>query len=122
MPTPPRHYKDELQDWLDGRLDGSTCDEVERHLETCAECRREYEAVAWTKREVKRLPVTEAPAELRENILRALRAESSLANVIALPPSFWKQRRRPMLAVAAVVMFAAVLASVWFLRDRKSVV
>ena len=66
---------------------------------------------------MKRLPVTEAPAELRENTLRALRAESSLANVIALPPSFWKQRRRPMLAVAAVVMFAAVLASVWFLRQ-----
>ena len=41
MPTPPRHYKDELQDWLDGRLDAARCDEVERHLETCAECRRD---------------------------------------------------------------------------------
>ncbi len=116
MPTPPRHYKDELQDWLDGRLDAATCDEVERHLESCAECRREYEAVAWTKREVKRVPVTEAPAELRGNILRALRAESSPAAVIALPPSFWKQRGRSILALAAVAMFAAVLASVWFLK------
>ena len=116
MPTPLRHYQDELQDWLDGRLDAATCDEVERHLDTCAECRREYEAVAWTKREAKRLPARETPAELRDNILRALRAESSPANVIAPPPSFWKQRLRPMLAVAAVVMFAAVLASLWFLK------
>ena len=117
MPTPPRHYKDELQDWLDGRLDAATCDEVERHVETCAECRREYEAVAWTKREVNRLPAAEAPPDLRENILRALRAESSPAAVIAPPPSFWEQRRRTILAVAAVVMFAAVLASFWFLES-----
>ena len=117
MPTPPRHFKEELQDWLDGRLDAATCDEVERHVETCAECRREYEAVAWTKREVTRLPATEAPAELREKILRALRAENSPASVIAPPPSFWKRRSRPLLAAAAVVVFAAVLASVWFLKQ-----
>ena len=116
MPTPPRHYKDELQDWLDGRLDAATCDEVERHLETCAECRREYEAVAWTKREVARLPAAEAPAELRENILRALRAESRPANIVAPPTSFWRHRLRPLLVAAAVVMFAALLAFTWFLR------
>ena len=116
MPTPPRHFKDELQDWLDGRLDAATCDEVERHLEACAECRREYEAVAWTKREVTRLPAAEAPSELREKILGALRAESNPANVIVPPPSFWKQRRRSMLAAAAVVMLAAVLAAPWFLK------
>jgi len=49
MPTPPRHFKEEIQDWLDQRLDAAMCDEVERHLETCAECRREYESVGWTK-------------------------------------------------------------------------
>ena len=119
MPTLPRHYKDELQDWLDGRLDASTCDEVERHLGACAECRREYEAVAWTKREAKRLPAAEAPAELRENILRALRAESRPANVIAPPPTFWRQRLRPILASAAAAMFAAVLASLWFLKQSS---
>jgi len=51
MPTPQRHFKDELQDWLDGRLDAETCSEVERHVETCAECRREYEAI-WLKPEI----------------------------------------------------------------------
>ena len=116
MPTSPRHFKDELQDWLDGRLDAATCDEVERHLESCAECRREYEAVAWTKREAARLAAAEAPPELRENILRALRAESSPDVVIAPPPSFWKQRLRPILAVAAVVLFLAV-GSFWLLSQ-----
>src|SRR5260221_568028 len=43
MPTPPRHFKEEIQDWLDQRLDAATCDEVERHLETCAECRRVFD-------------------------------------------------------------------------------
>ena len=117
MPTPPRHYKDELQDWLDQRLDAATCDEVERHLETCPECRREYEAMAWTKQQTtRRLVATEAPAELRAKILQSLRAESPLAEVETARPAFWRQHLRPLLAAAAVVFLAAILAAAWFLK------
>ena len=124
MPTPPRHFKDELQDWLDQRLDAATCDEVERHLETCAECRREYEAMAWTKQQTtKHFAPAEAPAELREKILQSLRAEHPLTvvemtapTVETAHPSFWRKQLRPLLAAAAVVLLAGILAGVYFLK------
>lgn len=124
MPTPPRHYKDELQDWLDQRLDAATCDEVERHLETCAECRREYEAMAWTKQQTtKRFAAAEAPAELREKILQSLRAEpprtvveTATPAVETANPAFWRKHLRPLLAAAAVVLLAGILAGVYFLK------
>ena len=117
MPTPPRHYKDEFQDWLDQRLDAATCDEVERHLETCAECRREYEAMAWTKQQTtRRLAAAEAPAELREKILQSLRPDRPVTEVETARPAFWRQDWRPLLAAAAVVLLAAILATAYFLK------
>jgi len=117
MPTPPRHYKEELQDWLDQRLDAATCDEVERHVETCAECRREYEAMAWTKQQTTRhLAPTEAPAELRATILQALRAEQPADVCETADPAFWRQHLRPLLAAAAVVLFTAILGIGYFLN------
>ena len=128
MPTTPRHYKDELQDWLDQRLDAATCDAVERHLETCAECRREYEAMAWTKQQTsQRLAAPPAPAELRARILQALRAAPPPVEVVAevsvaeaepetADPAFWRQHLRPLLAAAAVVLLTAILAAAWLLK------
>ena len=117
MPTPTRHFKEELQDWLDGRLDASTCEQVERHLETCDACRREYESVGWTKQVTARqFTAGTAPAELRAHILRALRAETPVVKVITPPPDFWTGRRRALLAAAALVLATAILAGVYFLR------
>ena len=128
MPTPTRHYQDELQDWLDQRLDAPTCDEAERHLETCAECRREYEAMAWTKQQTwQRLAAPPAPAELRARILQALRAEPPPVEVVAevsvaeaepetAAPAFWRQHLRPLLAAAALVLLTAILAAAWLLK------
>ena len=115
MPTPPRHYKAELQDWLDQRLDAATCDEVERHVETCAECRREYEAMAWTKQQTtRRIAVAKAPPELRAKILQALRAEPPAVVSETADPAFWRQHLRPLLAAAAVVLLTAILGVAYF--------
>ena len=117
MPTPTRHFKEELQDWLDGRLDAATCEEVERHLEACDECRREYESVGWVKQVAARqFTAVTAPAELRAKVLRALRAETPAAQVVTPPPDFWTGRRRALLAAAALVLASAILAGVYFLR------
>ncbi len=120
MPTPQRHFKDELQDWLDGRLDAESCSEVERHVETCAECRREYEAMWWTKKfAAQQFAATEAPAGLRENILQALRADDSPSDAETAQPAFWRKRLWPVLAAAAVVMAAAILTFTYFLKPPK---
>lgn len=117
MPTPPRHFKEEIQDWLDQRLDAATRDEVERHLETCAECRREYESVGWSKQVAARqFAPTAAPAELRADILRALRAEEPPLNVVTPPPGFWRANRRSLFAAAALLIATAILAGLYFLR------
>ena len=118
MPTPSRHFKDELQDLLDGRLDAAMSGEVERHLETCEECRREYEALRWTKQfAVNRHATTEAPADLRENILRSLRTKMELPRIVTLPPQVTKQWLRPVLAIAAVLLALAIVGAVWFTRQ-----
>ena len=120
MPIPPRHFKDELQDWLDGRLDAATCDEVERHVETCAECRREYEAMAWTKKfAAKQYAPTEAPTELRASILEAIRAEDRPTDAETAQPEFWRRRFRPLLAAAAVLMAGAILMFTYVLKQPK---
>ena len=126
MPTSTRHFKEELQDWLDGRLDAATCDQVERHLETCDECRREYECVGWGKQVAARqFRPGAAPAELRANVLRALRAEipameapetTNPENVVTPAPGFWRGHQRSMLAAAALVIMAAILSGLYFLR------
>ncbi len=118
QPTPP-HFKEELQDLLDNRLTATACAEVERHLESCVECQRQLEALRWTKQFAGRfLPVTEAPAELREKILGQLhppsqRAETAPASASAphwwnFRPGFW-----PYFAAAAVVL-AIVMGALLF--------
>ena len=118
MPAPDRHFKDEIHDLLDGRLDAAARLEVERHLETCEECRRAFDAMRWTKKfAAKRFGAPpEAPAELRDRILGALRAEAAPAKIITPPPSRWRPRTMLALASAAVLMISAVLAFVHFTR------
>ncbi|MEQ1854078.1 MAG: zf-HC2 domain-containing protein [Chthoniobacteraceae bacterium] len=123
MPTPSRHFKDELQNLLDGRLDAAMSGEVERHLETCEACRREYEALRWTKQVAsKRLAAAPAPADLRASILQSLRAEATASEsetpkIVTLPPQDAKPWLRPLLAIAAVVLALAIVGGVWFLRQ-----
>ena len=110
MPAPDRHFKEEIHELLDGRLDGAARLAVEQHLESCMECRREYEALRWTKQfaAARFAAASPAPEELRARILDALRAEAAPANVITPPPDRW----RPLLvwASAAVLMLGAIIA------------
>ncbi len=117
MPPPPKHFKEEIQAWLDQQLDTATRAEVERHLESCEECRREFEALRWTKQVAARqFKTIVAPAELRENILRALVSGDVPPNMETLPASFWRLHRRPIFAWAAVIVAAAVLSAAYFLK------
>ncbi|MFL6500763.1 MAG: anti-sigma factor family protein [Candidatus Udaeobacter sp.] len=119
MPTPPKHFKDEIQDLLDNRLDARTRAEVERHMEACTECRREFEALRWTKSfAAKQFAAKPAPSELRENILRAVEAGSGGARTITLHPSFQFRKLKPILAWAAALVALGILALILIPKHR----
>jgi len=120
MPTPPKHFKDEIQDLLDNRLDAAARAEVERHLETCDECRRQFEALRWT-REVaaKRFAPVEAPAELREKISRALRSEERPRHARIVRPHFRRPKLAAALGVAAILLIAIGLVVVFTAKPRN---
>ncbi len=121
MPAPDRHFKEEIHDLLDGRLDDAARLEVEAHLENCEECRRAFEAMRWTKKFAAShfAAPTEAPAELHARILRSLRAESQPVNIITPPPSFWRRRTFLAVASAAALMISAALAFLHFTRKPQ---
>ena len=101
---------------LDGRLDAATHAEVVRHLENCEECRREFEALRWTKQAAaKQLATTEAPAELREKILRAIRPDVRDLSDDIPRANFWSEWLRPVLGCAAILVGAAMLVFAYLL-------
>jgi anti-sigma factor RsiW len=105
--TEPVHFDDELQDLLDGRLESSTRERVERHLAACDVCRRRRGELAAVKASARRaLRVEEAPTDLSAAIASALDREADAGGRARLPSR--------ALAVAAAV--AAALALALFLR------
>jgi anti-sigma factor RsiW len=119
MPTSPKHFKDEIQDLLDNRLDAPTRAEVERHIEVCTECRHEFEALRWTKSFVaKQFAAKPAPPELRENILRALEADATSARTIPLRPGLQMQKLKPIMAWAAALVALGILALILIPKHR----
>ena len=119
MPTSPKHFKDEIQDLLDNRLDATMRGEVERHVEVCTECRREFEALRWTKSFVaKQFAAKATPSELRENVLRALETNAGSARAIPLRPSFETRRLKPILAWAAALVALGIFALILIPKQR----
>jgi anti-sigma factor RsiW len=105
-----RHYGEELQDLLDGRLAEPRRSEVAAHVEGCARCQRELEALRWVKAEVpKHVGDAELPAELSSRIRAGLDAADRRSR--------WSVPRRAWIAGAVA---AAALLLVFF-RGHKSV-
>lgn len=115
MSTPSRHFKDELQDLLDQRLDADTRAQVERHLTDCAECQREFAALRWTKNfAAEHFAAAEPPEDLTESLHSVVRAERSPESSVVIRPAIWQARRGPILAWAAVVALGAIVAASYF--------
>lgn len=116
MPTSSPHFKGELQDLLDQRLDADTRAQVERHLTDCAECQREFAALRWTKNfAAERFAAAETPENLTESIVSALRAERSPESSVVIRPNVWPARRGVVLAWAAMLVVGAIVAASYFL-------
>ena len=68
-----RHYKDEIQDLIDGRLDERLRGEVEDHLETCEACRNERRNLEWVKEQLRtKVETRELPSDVQAAITNAL--------------------------------------------------
>ena len=116
MPLETRHFKDEMQELLDNRLNPEARLEVERHLESCEECRRELEALRWTKQFARQQYAPEsAPAKLEENILKALALEDDSSVLLVAPPRSWWRQRRAILAYGFVLLAGVFLALSYFI-------
>lgn len=112
MSLETRHFKEEMQELLDNRLNDEARLEVEQHLESCAECRREFEALRWTKQfSHQRFTSESAPAKLEENILKALALEDRDASA---RPTIWRRQRRAILAYGFVLLAGIVLVLSYF--------
>ena len=109
--APSSHFGDELQDFLDGRLDEPKRSRVEEHLATCDQCRRELEALRWLARDVLgTLPAEEVPSALAARVGFALDAvDSEARRGRATRRSL---RRVVRWAAAGTLLIAAALAIV----------
>ncbi len=114
-----RHYAEELQDALDGRLDTAAHAEVEAHLTSCPACRSEYERLRWVKAAVESVEDrAEVPAGLAARISAALDNEDRPAapdrpqRLLAegVPRRTLRWRSRWAVALAAGVVVAAGVA------------
>lgn len=105
-----RHYGEELQDLLDGRLGEARRSEVAAHVESCARCQREIEALRWVKAEVpKYVGDAELPAEMPSRVRAGLDAADTRS-----------RRNLPRRAWIAGALAAAALLLVFF-RGHKTV-
>lgn len=120
MALEPRHFKDEIQELLDNRLQAEMRLEVEQHLEFCTECRQEMDALRWTKQFSRQHFAAEfEPAKLQANILAALDLEDKESEVEQAPKWMWWRQRRAILAYGFVLVVGVVMSLSYFiLRER----
>lgn len=117
MMASSNHFGDELQDFLDGRLDEPNRARVEEHLSTCAQCRREIVAVRWVKNEVLgQLSAEEVPGALALRVRASLDAVDTEARGEGRVR--WHLQRPVRLAATGALVVAAAL--VLFLVSRPT--
>ncbi|HUG12097.1 MAG TPA: anti-sigma factor [Opitutaceae bacterium] len=111
MIAAPPHYGDELQDYVDKRLNANVRRAVEDHLNVCAECRRQIDALTWTKQAIRMTPTTRAPRHLREEILRELRTEKVEVELLSKNPRSWGSNLPIVIAIAVLIGLGAVIVN-----------
>jgi anti-sigma factor RsiW len=123
-----------MDGYLDGELDPITSQTIEQHLRECPKCDQAYKIHGSLIRSIgNATPYYKAPAELRERIQSSLRdeiAEPPTRNVARdAQPLFPRRQPRPRailwetswnwLALAAAIIFAAIIALTFVLRLQR---
>jgi anti-sigma factor RsiW len=111
MTTETRHFKEEIQESLDDRLNPEVRLEMEKHLELCESCRREMHASRWTRNlSHQQLTLEAVPAKVEENILLALKLEDRHFIRNTVFSWMWWRRQRTLLAFSTMLIAAVALA------------
>ena len=113
MTPPSRHYEQEIQDFLDGRLNEPEQVRLAEHLAGCARCRRELEALKWLKHQaLNQLPVEEVPPALTARVRAGLDAEDAAARGGSRHRTGFRPLRWAIAAgLAAAALFVVFLVS-----------
>lgn len=101
------HYREDLDDLLDGRLEPTRRAVVEAHLQTCAQCRREWNALQRVKESLRSAL---SPAEPPPQVTAAIRAQ------LAREPLAPRRGRIGAAVAVGLAAAAAVLVAVWIGR------
>ena len=64
---------DELSDYIDGELDPSLCEEIDKHLQDCGCCKTFVETLRKSVETAHRLEKRSLPASERDRILKAFK-------------------------------------------------
>jgi anti-sigma factor RsiW len=105
-----RHFGEELQDLLDGRLAASARAEIEAHVARCPQCRHELAELERGRAAARSLPALAQPAELAGRIAGVLDGEDRASASRHAPP-LMPRRWRFVVAglIAAAVLIALLL-------------
>jgi hypothetical protein len=109
MIAAPPHYGDELQDYVDKRLNANVRRAVEDHLNVCPECRRQIDALTWTKQAMRLIPTTRAPRHLREEILHEMRTERVEVELFSHRSHKWGSNLPIVIAIAVLIGLGAII-------------
>lgn len=111
MTDQPRHFGEEIQQLLDGRLAPAERSRLEEHLAGCAACRREQLDLAWARRALRAGAVkVGVPGDVIAGVTAALDREDRriLAAHTAAPARGSSPARRTAYALSAAAAAAAV--------------
>ncbi|MFZ5648073.1 MAG: zf-HC2 domain-containing protein [Bacillota bacterium] len=109
-----QEIQESLSAYIDGMLDPSAMDTVDRHLEWCPVCRSEAEALKMNVRLVRELPEVEPPADFGQNLRAKLEQVAVPAGKTGTIGKMARGRWSGIVALAAsFLLVVGTAASVW---------
>lgn len=113
-----QEIQDLLSAYIDGMLEPSVKNTVERHLEHCPVCRQEAEDLKMIVGLVQELPLLEPPAEFRQGLRARLEGVKGVNSGVAQRPA--RGRWYGVVAAAASFLLVLGVASAWYQFSYKT--
>lgn len=102
-----------MSEYIDGVLDPSDQERVDRHIQGCPECRSELDALKMVVDLVRDLPLVEPPQEFRPELRKRLETEAVRPQNTGLVHRLASGRWSGIIALAASFVLVIGLAATW---------